>query len=105
MNMRDEVREQIDTILENFYYSDGNSADYQEATDHILSLNAIAIVDREAELPECPYAHYPDEMGSKHIIEENRIRQEGPIEWRCHACLWLDGQESILNAGWIKKLK
>ena len=49
--MKDEVREQIDTILENFYYSDGNSADYQEATDHILSLNAIAIVDREAEPP------------------------------------------------------
>lgn len=61
----------------------------EDITDQILSIKELAIVDREAKLPECPTK--ADETKD---IEIHRYKQG-----------YRQAQQDMLKEGWVKEIK
>ena len=97
MRRRDEVREQIADILdENLILHSIIQGEpvfilknkLPRIADQILALDGIAIVEREAKLPAFA-----------------RVDVEGKPEVGRYYDGYKDGQEDMLEAGWVKEMK
>ena len=91
MNKRYEVREQIEDIIHQFLHRKLN---VDQLCESILALDGIAIVAREAELPENPYP--PSEGGPPF----SGARME---RWH-NASIYEKAQQDMLEEGWVKEV-
>ena len=88
--IRDKVEKQIDEALWAYTQS---SRSPSETINQILSIPALAIVDREAELPTIP---------DPPIYSE---KPYGGIERRAFRVGALTYRNSIVKAGWVKEVE
>jgi len=92
---RDKVKEEIDNRLRGFIISYNQAEDsYQQLLivekyrNYILSIPELAVVDRNAELPDNPFT-YPHPMVR---VSEQRAA-------------YMRAQQDMLKAGWVKEVK
>ena len=89
---RDEVRKQIKDIIHQFLHRKLN---VDQLCESILALDGIAIVDREAELPN-PEPSSPDPQYEGETLHYGRV---------CGEMGYRRAQQDMVKKGWVEEVK
>ena len=91
MSKRDEVREQIARVFYNFdTLPEFEPGKYYKQIDQILAIDGIAVVDRQAELPENPHEKEYEVARSQRLLS---------------IAIYAFAQQDMLKKGWVKEVK